>query len=94
MKILLNNNEYELIKEYKNAFNLEDIVALFTDYFNDFDYILGDYAYNKLRLKGFYDDRHKKAIDINKYSYIEEYVNKYCAYECRYFILKKKKTQN
>lgn len=91
MKIILNNNEYELIKEYKDAFNLDELTSLATDYFNDFDYILGDYAYNKLRLKGFFNDDNKKATDINKYSYVDEYINKYCAYECRYFILKKKK---
>ena len=92
MKIVLNNNEYEIIKEYKDAFNLEEVVSLATEYFEGFDYILGDYAYNKLRLKGFYDDNNKKATEINKYSYIDEYINKYCAYECRYFILKKKKS--
>lgn len=92
MKIVLNNNEYELIKDYKNAFNLEEVVSLATEYFSDFDYILGDYAYNKLRLKGFYSDNSKKASDINKYSYIEEYIEKYCAYECRYFVIKKKKS--
>lgn len=94
MKIILNGNEYELIKEYKDAFNLEEVTSLATDYFEDFDYILGDYAYNKLRLKGFYEDTNKKAKDINKFSYIEEYIKKYCAYECRYFILKKKKSEN
>lgn len=91
MKIVLNNNEYELIKEYKDAFNLEEVTSLFTDYFYDFDYILGDYAYNKLRLKGFYENNNKKATDINKYDYIDEYIKNYCAYECRYFVLKRKK---
>lgn len=92
MKIILNNNEYELIKEYKEAFNLEDVTNLVTEYFEGFDYILGDYAYNKLRLKGFYEDSSKKATEINKYSYMDEYINKYCAYDCRYFVLKKKKS--
>lgn len=91
MKIILHDNEYEIIKEYKEAFNLEEINNLFTDYFDSYDYILGDYAYNKLRLKGFYDNGNKKANNINKYDYIEEYIKNYCAYECRYFILKKKK---
>lgn len=91
MKIILNNTEYELIKDYKDAFNAEEIKSLFTDYFYDYDYILGDYAYNKLRLKGFYDDKNKKVRDINNYSYIDEYIKNYCAYDCRYFILKKLK---
>ncbi len=91
MKIVLNNNEYELIKEYKDAFNIDEVQSLFTEYFDDFDYILGDYAYNKLRLKGFYDNDNKKARNINRYDYIEEYIKNYCAYECRYFILKRGK---
>lgn len=91
MKIVLNNNEYELIKEYKNAFDLDEVTSLFTDYFYDYDYILGDYAYNKLRLKGFYENNNKKANDINKFDYIEDYIKNYCAYECKYFILKKLK---
>lgn len=94
MRIILNNNEYEIVNDYKNAFNLEDIEQVITDYFTDFDYILGDYAYNRLRLKGFYEDNSKNANEINKYSYLSEYVDEYCAYECRYFVLKKKKTQN
>lgn len=89
MKIVLNNNEYELVKNYKDAFSLEEITNLATDYFEEFDYILGDYAYNKLRLKGFYDDSNKKATEINKYSYLNEYIEKYCAYECKYFVIKK-----
>ena len=93
MKIVLNNNEYELIKEYKNAFVLEEVETLTTDYFKDFDYILGDYAYNKLRLKGFYDDENKKANEINKFSYLEEYIENYCAYDCRYFVLARKKSK-
>lgn len=91
MKIVLNNNEYELIEEYKDAFNLEEITSLYTDYFYDYDYILGDYAYNKLRLKGFYDNNNKKAKDINRYDYIKEYIQQYCAYDCRYFVIKKLK---
>lgn len=94
MKIVLNNQEYELIKEYKNAFNMEELETLATEYFNEFDYILGDYAYNKLRLKGFYDDNNSKATNINKISGMDEYIEKYCAYECRYFVLKKKKMKN
>lgn len=90
MRVILNNIEYELIKDNKSAYDNEEVKNLCTDYFCDFDYILGDYSYEKLRLKGFYDDKNKKAKDFNKYSYVEEYIKNYCAYDCRYFILKKK----
>ena len=60
-----------------------------TDYFETFDYILGDYSYDKLRLKGFYKKNNKKATEINSYEKITEYIKDYCSYGCRYFILEK-----
>jgi len=89
MNIILNENEYEVIKDYKDAFNTEDITNLYTDYFKGYDYILGDYAYNKLRLKGFCDSNNEMFNEINDYSKIDEYIKAECAYECKYFILKK-----
>ena len=50
--IKLDNNEYELIENYKDGFDLDSLKEKYTDYFYDYDYILGDWAYDKLRLKG------------------------------------------
>jgi len=88
-KIILDNMEYELIKDYKNAFNLDELVEKFTDYFYDYDYILGDYSYDKLRLKGFCDKNNKNLKEINDYKNVDKYLSDYCSYECRYFIVKK-----
>lgn len=90
-KIVLLENEYNVIKDENQAFDFEEVESLMTDYFIDYDYVLGDYAYGKLRLKGFYKDSNKKANAINKYSYIDEYINNYCAYKCKYFIIEKNK---
>ena len=83
------NGNYELIKNYRNAYNEEDFLYRFTDYFYNYDYIVGDIAYSKLRLKGFYDHKNKKAKKINDYNKIDEYLEKNCAKDCKYFILKK-----
>lgn len=87
--IEVENNKYELIKNYKDGFELEDFINHYTDFFNDYDYIVGDIAYGKLRLKGFYDDNNKKAKNINNYKYLDKYLIDNCATECKYFILKK-----
>ena len=63
--IEVENNKYELIKDYKNAFDLDEFISHYTDFFEDYDYLLGDIAYSKLRLKGFYDEKNKKAKPIN-----------------------------
>lgn len=62
MKIIeVENNKYEIIKDYKNGFDEEEFINHYTDFFEDYDYIVGDIAYGKLRLKGFYSDGNKKA---------------------------------
>ncbi len=90
-KIILFNEEYNIIKDENEVFNFEEVSSLATDYFKPFDYILGDYAYGKLRLKGFYNDKNKNANKINKLSYLETYIKDYCAYNCKYFLIEKNK---
>ena len=66
MEIEAENNKYKLIKNYREAFDKEMFLARYTDYYKDYDYIVGDIAYSKLRLKGF----NKKIIKIlNKNNY-------------------------
>ena len=90
-KVILDNIEYELIEDNGDCFSESDIKDKFTDYFYDFDYILGDYAYNKLRLKGFCEKGNKRYNKINDYSSKNKYIEMQCAYKCRYFVLKKVK---
>ena len=90
-RIKINGNDYSIVKQYKNGFVQESVIERCkeTDYFDDYDYILGDWAYDKLRLKGFYDKNSPTCNENNSYENIDEYIKKYCAYECRYFVLKK-----
>ena len=88
MKIEIENREYELIKNYKDAFEREEFENKYTDYFYDYDYIVGDIAYGKLRLKGFYDEKNKKVNKINNYKNVDIYLKNYCASDCKHFILK------
>ena len=57
----LNDTNYEIIENYKDGFVFNELESKFTDYFYDYDYVLGDWAYGKLRLKGFYDEENKKC---------------------------------
>ena len=90
-KITIKELEFEIIKDDAKIIDVEEVESLLTEYFDPYDYILGDYSYGKLRLKGFYDDKNKKANAINKYSGIEKYIDEFCAYKCKYFIIKKLK---
>ncbi len=88
-KITLNEIEYEVVKDYREGYEEEPIVEKTTDYFMDFDYIFGDWAYGKLRLKGFYDKSNKNVKEINNIDGLEKYIENNCAYDCKYFLLKK-----
>lgn len=90
MKIIkLEDNKYELVKNYKDGFDQTVLESLYTDYFYDYDYILGDFAYGKLRLKGFCEKGNPKFNSINDYSKVDNYIKENCAYDCKYFIVKK-----
>ena len=88
-QIEIENIKYEIIKDYRDGFVIDDFKNKLTDYFYDYDYVVGDWAYGKLRLKGFYDDKNNKATKINKYSNLDNYIKDNCAYGCKYFIAKK-----
>lgn len=87
--LVINGKSYEIIEEVKDAIDKDLLKEKITDYFDNFDYIVGDWAYGKLRLKGFNDKSNKLYNKINAYENVKEYIDKYCAYGCKYFIIKK-----
>lgn len=89
--IEVNGHKFEIIKDEKNCFDKDEFESLFTDYFYDYDYIVGDIAYSKLRLKGFYSKDNKKVKPVNNIDNLENYIDNYCAYGCKYFVIKQQK---
>lgn len=80
---------YQLVEDYRNGFNKEDFVERYSDVLSKYDYIVGDWGYDQLRLKGFFDDQSKKANFDTKASVIDDYIYEYCNFGCAYFIVKK-----
>ncbi len=87
-RVIIDGKKYAIVKNYRDALNIADLEGKITDYFANFDYILGDYAYGKVRLKGFNEKGNTNFKPINDYAKIDEYIKNNCAYNCRYFILK------
>lgn len=88
--VTLNNIEYEILEDYKNGYDKEAVEEKLTEYFEPFDYILGDWAYGKLRLKGFCEKTNAIYRELNDIQNKDTYLKNECAYECKYFVLKKK----
>lgn len=89
MEKIINNIKFNLIENYRDAFVKEELENKLTDYFDPYDYIVGDWSYGKLRLKGFCKKENQKFNKINDYNNIENYIKNDCSYNCRYFILEK-----
>ena len=90
-KIKINNVEYEIVREDNNCINIEELSEKITEYFDNFDYIFGDFSYDKVRLKGFNDSNNKHAKKINDIKYLEDYITNYCSLGAKVFLIKKLK---
>lgn len=89
MIIDINDVKYKVIKDDDKTVNVSLLNEMMTDYFNSYDYIVGDWAYSKLRLKGFNKKNNKFYKEINDYNKLDSYIKNNCAYGCKYFVLEK-----
>ena len=89
--IEINNIKYEIIKNEGNCIDKEELSEKITEYFDNFDYIFGDYAYEKVRLIGYNESSNKKANKINDIKTLDDYIANYCSYGAKHFLIKKVK---
>lgn len=89
MEVVINNHKYKLIKNERDSFDLDSVKEKMTEYFDDYDFIVGDWAYGKVRLKGFNNKSNKHYNKFNDSDKIDNYIKEYCAYGCKYFILER-----
>lgn len=85
--ITIHDRKYQVMQNYRDALNIEELSEKLTEYFDDFDYIVGDIAYNKLRLKGFNSKTNKNFKPINDVDQVDRYIKENCAYGCRWFMI-------
>lgn len=78
--------QFTLLENYKDAFDAEVFGQRFSEILLKYDYIVGDWGNEQLRLKGFY--KTNQEIDSGKnISRLEDYLKEYCNFGCAYFIL-------
>ncbi|AND79772.1 YutD family protein [Streptococcus pantholopis] len=78
--------EFLLLENEKEAFDPKVFSQRFSEILLKYDYIVGDWGNEQLRLKGFYNDSRqlKKSSAISR---LPEYIKEYCNFGCAYFIL-------
>ncbi|MCT7712787.1 MAG: YutD family protein [Lactobacillus crispatus] len=77
---------YSIIVNERDALDLESLRKKYDPYLDQYDYLVGDVSSEHLRLKGFYKDGARTAIDKKKMA-IVDYLTEYCNPGGPYFIL-------
>ena len=85
-QVLAEQLTFELVENQNDAFDATVFGQRFSEVLTKFDYIVGDWGNDQLRLRGFYQDEKAKESDF-KISRLEDYLLEYCNYGCAYFVL-------
>ena len=85
----IENNYFEVIKDDQKSFNEEQFTSRYSEILDKYDFIVGDFGYEQLRLKGFYHDSNKKSDTNKRFSAIQDYILEYCNFGCKYFVLRR-----
>ncbi|KXT74185.1 Hypothetical DUF1027 domain protein [Streptococcus sp. DD10] len=89
-KVLSEELEFVLVENVKDAFETKAFCQRFSEILTKFDYIVGDWSNEQLRLRGFYKDS-QGTLENMKISHLEDYLIEYCSFGCAYFILENQK---
>lgn len=87
--IHLGGKTFELVQEYRNGYNFEAFRDRYSEVLDRYDYIVGDWGYNQLRLKGFFKESSRNGNKDSCVSSLQDYLNEYCNFGCAYFVLRK-----
>lgn len=87
--ITIDGDRYEIIKDYREAFDADQLNERYSPILEKYDYIVADWGYEQLRLKGFYANNNRKVAPDKKISQLEDYLFEYCNFGAPYFVLER-----
>lgn len=87
--LLIETEVYKIVTNYREGFDLEAFKQRYQPFFEKFDFIVGDWGHEQLRLRGFYQINtsgvpYDQTIDL-----LEDYLIEYCNFGARYFVIGK-----
>jgi len=89
--ISIDKTQYRIVENHDSGFSEERIEERYNNVLEKYDYIVGDWGYDQLRFKGFYEDERNESTLENRISHLEDYLLEYCNFGCAYFVLEKVK---
>lgn len=83
------SDNYTVLKEFRTEFDPTQFNAKIVQVLLKYDFLVGDFADDQLRLKGFYHNK-RRNIEANKRAtIIEKYITESCNYMCPHYVLEK-----
>lgn len=86
---LIEGHPYRLIKNYRDGFQIEKIAERYSSILDRYDYVVGDWGYDQLRLRGFFSDQNRKVPSDQRISSLEDYLYEFCNFGCAYFVIER-----
>lgn len=87
--ILIEGKKFEIVQDYREAFDAERLGERYSEILNKYDYVVADWGFEQLRLKGFYDNRNRKVPQDQRIANLQDYLYEYCNFGCPYFVLQR-----
>ncbi len=87
--IKVNDISYTLIEQKRDAWNEEAFLSRYSDLLEKYDYVVGDWGYEQLRLTGFYEDNQEGVPADRKISSLQDFILEYCNFGSPYFVLER-----
>ena len=88
-EIMIGNRQYKVVTNYREGFVLEKIGERYSEVLARYDYIVGDWGYEQLRLRGFFEASNRKAPPEQRIDALEDYLYEYCNFGCAYFVIQR-----
>lgn len=87
--ITINGEKYEITKDHREAFDARRLSERYSSILDKYDYIVGDWGFEQLRLKGFYSNQNRKVPQDKKISQLEDYLYEYCNFGAPFFVIQR-----
>ena len=88
-ELLIGTRQYKLVVDYREGFDPPKLGERYSEVLARYDYIVGDWGYEQLRLKGFFDKDNRKALPDQRIDMLEDYLYEYCNFGCAYFVIQR-----
>ena len=83
------SDNYTVLKEHRTEFDPKQFNEKIVQVLLKYDFLVGDIADERLRLKGFYHNKRRNVDSDKRASTIEKYIKESCNYMCSYYVLEK-----